>query len=359
MEHDSLDPPEAPPEYDVPPIQPDEPIPFDFRGQGSDFFGIWIVNLLLTIITLGLYTPWARVRVRRFFHEHTYLNDKSFDYLADPRKIFRFFLLIALFFILWTVLEYSNPLIASLVWILALAAIPWLLVRFLRFVAYNSTYDGIRFRFTGTLKESYFIFLLGPIITIITLGFLLPYFIMRRHRFYARGHMIGKEPFSFDAPVKDYYNACLKTGLLFVLTMVLYLVGSAVLFPIVSAGRGPTENVLFVLFLVLGGLGYLYIISYFRVKMFNLRWGNTKFMGHSFVPTLRTPGYFKVSLINAIMIVITLGLFIPFARVRIVRLLLSHLSFSSKNAIGDIEGLRAEAESSVGEAADAIFDIGM
>ena len=39
-----------------------EPQRFEFTGSGSEYFKIWIVNVLLTIVTLGIYylTPWLR-----------------------------------------------------------------------------------------------------------------------------------------------------------------------------------------------------------------------------------------------------------------------------------------------------------
>ena len=30
-----------------------------FTGKASEYFGIWIVNVLLTILTLGIYSAWA------------------------------------------------------------------------------------------------------------------------------------------------------------------------------------------------------------------------------------------------------------------------------------------------------------
>lgn len=35
-----------------------------FTGQAGEYFRIWIVNLCLTIVTLGIYLPWAIVRQR-------------------------------------------------------------------------------------------------------------------------------------------------------------------------------------------------------------------------------------------------------------------------------------------------------
>ena len=40
----------------------------EFTGSGSEYFRIWIVNLLLTLVTLGLYYPWAKVRRLRYFY---------------------------------------------------------------------------------------------------------------------------------------------------------------------------------------------------------------------------------------------------------------------------------------------------
>ncbi len=42
-----------------------------FTGTGGEYFGIWIVNLLLTIVTLGIYSAWAKVRRLQYFYRHT------------------------------------------------------------------------------------------------------------------------------------------------------------------------------------------------------------------------------------------------------------------------------------------------
>ena len=38
-----------------------------FTGSGSEYFRIWIINLLLTLATAGLYLPWAKARRLRYF----------------------------------------------------------------------------------------------------------------------------------------------------------------------------------------------------------------------------------------------------------------------------------------------------
>ena len=55
---------------------------FDFKGKGSDLFFIYIVNILLTIVTLGIYSFWARVNVTKFIYQHIFFKGHSFDYHA-------------------------------------------------------------------------------------------------------------------------------------------------------------------------------------------------------------------------------------------------------------------------------------
>ena len=41
--------------------------PIKFKGKAAEYFGIWIVNLLLTVITIGIYGAWAKVRKKKYF----------------------------------------------------------------------------------------------------------------------------------------------------------------------------------------------------------------------------------------------------------------------------------------------------
>ena len=60
-----------------------------FTGQGSEYFRIWVVNLLLTLVTLGVYSAWAKVRTARYFRNNTRLDGHVFDYHGNPAAILR------------------------------------------------------------------------------------------------------------------------------------------------------------------------------------------------------------------------------------------------------------------------------
>ena len=63
--------------------------PFVFTGTGGEYFRIWIVNIALTIVTLGIYSAWAKVRTNRWFYGHTLLDNSPFSYLATPMQILK------------------------------------------------------------------------------------------------------------------------------------------------------------------------------------------------------------------------------------------------------------------------------
>src|ERR1700744_2482683 len=122
----------------------------EFHGTGGEFFGIWIVNLALTVLTLGIYSAWATVRTRRYFRGNTVLAGHSFDYHASAVRIL-IGRLIALTLLIGYKVSVSFTPYAALFWIpLFLIAVPWLIASSLRFNARNTSYRNVRFNFVGT-----------------------------------------------------------------------------------------------------------------------------------------------------------------------------------------------------------------
>ena len=63
--------------------------PIVFTGKASEYFGIWIVNLLLSLLTLGIYSAWAKVRRKKYFYNNTLIENVGFDYHAKPLSILK------------------------------------------------------------------------------------------------------------------------------------------------------------------------------------------------------------------------------------------------------------------------------
>ncbi len=146
----------------------DSATPFRFTGHGSHYFRIWIVNLIFTILTLGIYSAWAKVRTRRYFLANTWFGG-SFDYHATPKMVLKDRSIVLGVALSCVVAAGLQPGIAGALLLLFLVAAPWLLWRSLRFDLAMTSYRNVRFGFDGTLKEAYVVFLLLPALPLLPL----------------------------------------------------------------------------------------------------------------------------------------------------------------------------------------------
>jgi uncharacterized membrane protein YjgN (DUF898 family) len=150
-----------------------------FSGQALEYFKIWIVNIILSILTLGIYSAWAKVRNNRYFYGNTQLDNAAFEYHATPIMILKGRLIAIAALIIYITLSNFYPLAAIVFAVILTLVSPWLIWKSLQFNARMMSYRNVRFSFKGTLKEAYTILLLIPFIPLILTGivFLLLYLI--------------------------------------------------------------------------------------------------------------------------------------------------------------------------------------
>ena len=122
---------------------------FHFHGQGSEFFRIWIVNLVLTILTLGIYSAWAKVRTKRYFYGNTELAGDRFDYLASPIAILKGRIIAVVFLVTYTLVSYFAATWSFILFIVLMLVMPYVVMRAIRFNAIMSSWRGVRFGFNG------------------------------------------------------------------------------------------------------------------------------------------------------------------------------------------------------------------
>src|SRR6266567_6424227 len=209
-------PAEPPPTAPVPPAAPRPASPrrlrFAFTGTARDYFGIWIVNTLLKIVTLGIYSAWAKVRKRRYFYGSTKLNNTDFEYLADPFALFKGWLIAAAVFILYTIGSKVSPILSGTVGLVFFLGLPWLIVRSRVFNMRNSAHRNIRFTFSPDYREAYVAFAGLPCLLPFTLGLIAPYMVYRQKKFFVENSGYGRTRCTFDATVKDFYLVFLKAA---------------------------------------------------------------------------------------------------------------------------------------------------
>ncbi|MCP4185719.1 MAG: DUF898 domain-containing protein [Hyphomicrobiales bacterium] len=142
---------------------------FKFTGNAKEYFGIWIVNLFLSIITLGIYTAWAKVRRVRYFYGHTFIDGHNLEYHAKPKSILIGRIIVLGILIIMNFLVSITPLAGVLV-IPYLLALPWVINQAMRFNARVTSYRNVRFNFKGTYWQALKIFFLIPLGAILGFG---------------------------------------------------------------------------------------------------------------------------------------------------------------------------------------------
>ena len=336
--------------------------PIEFSGKGNEYFGIWIVNLLLTLVTLGVYSAWAKVRRMQYFYRNTRLAGASFDYHGNPVAILKGRLIAVALLLVYNLAGTANPFFGLAVGAVIACLLPRLLLKSLQFRLHNSSYRGLRFRFNGSLKESYKAFLLWPLAALFTLYLLAPFCHQRIKRFQHEHSVFGQTPFSFNAPVRAFYSIYLKV-------LGIFIAGGAVLAgvtitlfdtPFVSAqvGKNLSAFAMASTLIFFGFFAMLFFIRpFFEARLQNLVWNHTALGPHRFVSNVSARTLFWIMVTNLIGIILSLGLYRPFA---VIRLLKYRLGTVTLAAAGDLDGFlsgQAQAVAAVGEETAELFDI--
>lgn len=333
---------------------------FEFTGSGWEYFKVWIVNLLLTILTLGIYSAWAKVRRNQYFYRNTQLAGASFDYHGQPLTILIGRLVILAFYFLYAILINTNPTIAIGILMVGIFLIPVLVQKSFRFKLHNSSYRGLRFRFAGGFGGAYKCFLLWPILTPFTLYLLAPFAHQRMKQYQHGNSLFGQTRFTFNAAVSGFYAVYALTLLILVLIGV--GVGVAIALPVMGfaglSGASATTMIL------VGAMIYIALIvavllvgPYFSARIQNLIWNGTVLGEHQFQSRIQARQLFMLYLTNFLGILFTLGLFMPFATVRLLRYRLSCLTLLAASDLNHfIADQSDEKVSGLGEGAADIFD---
>jgi uncharacterized membrane protein YjgN (DUF898 family) len=362
---------------------------FQFTGTGQEYFRIWIVNVLLTIVTLGVYSAWAKVRRLRYFYRNTVVDGAIFDYHGKPMTILKGRVLAAVLVLAYKVAFEVNMAAAIGIGALLLALMPWLLARSIRFKLVNSSYRGLRFRFSGTAWQAYKMLSLFPILfaliafyawnvwvmppgsagtwTVligVSLGIAtlltVPYAHFLLKRFQHNSAYYGHTPVFFDARPNDFFDIYWRAiGYLMLGTI------SAGLFLRLTHGlfefmQGTMFGWMFtMLYSVLTAYAiYLFVHPYLQAKIQNLVWNYTEIAGIRFESRASTRKLLMIHATNLALVTVTLGLFKPFAAIRVMKHRVESLTMLPD---GDLEVFLIEHAGDNGDAlgqeAGEFFDI--
>ncbi len=265
-----------------------------YHGTGGELFGLLLVNALLTIITLGIYSFWAKNKVREFHYGHTEMDGDRFAYHGTGGELLRGYLkAMGVIFVIILVYgaisaligrpESANPVVQIVVSV-ALYINFFLLMAVAingarRYRLSRSSWRGIRFSFHGRVRDFVAMMVRGTLLSILTLGFYTPWFQNERRAFFVNHARFGSEEFTYQGDAKELFGEFIKALLLTIPTL---------------------------------GLYWIWYMA-FQHRYF---WSHTYMRGARFQSTVTGGAVFKLTFTNLLLVIFTLGIGTPWAIAR-------------------------------------------
>lgn len=378
-----------------------------FEGSGREYFKIWIVNVLLTIVTLGFYYPWAKVRNRRYFYANSILDGRNFEYHATGKQLFIGFLVAMTLFIVYVLIQKISP-IGNLIMIGALfIAIPWLIWRSMMFNMRMTSFSNVHFDFTGQLRDSYMNFFVYPVLlmigyVVLAIGVevLMPIlgmgltsvisfvvfltfivfavsFIKKKNTEYIINlSRYGQGIFQTNVKTKEFMTIMLKTVGIAILAMfatalvigvlVYATVGLETLVSLQEAANDPQMmQAKMAAIMPIIGLAYLgmilasmFIMAYSMTRQRTYVYENTTLDDEiTFGSTLKAKKFAWIMITNFLAVIATLGLAMPWAKVRVAKVMLENTQVYADAGFDQYMTQKQNESSSLGEQIGDAFDV--
>lgn len=298
-------------------------------------------------MTLGIYSAWAKVRNKQYFYANTQLDGASFNYRAVPLQILKGRLIAFAFFTVYIVATSLFPATSLIFGLLFIAVFPWLVVKSLTFNAFYSEYRNVRLGFDGEYGEAFKAYIVWPVLGLLSFSLLMPYAVYKQQCFLVRNMRYGDTSFEFEPTVSAYYKIALAMIGIVVMTFIgVFLLASLL-----------NRESVGILTIVLSMMMYLTLFVFFSVKTTNLRFNNATLSSHAFSANYTTPSYLWLVLSNIIAIVLTVGFFIPWAKVRVAAYKAEHTKMLVEGDLNQFSSAVSQRVGPLGEGVSDVFDM--
>jgi uncharacterized membrane protein YjgN (DUF898 family) len=302
-----------------------------FHGNGGSLFGIHIVNVLLTLVTLGVYYFWGKTRVRAYLWGQTEIAGDRFAYHGTGKELLIGTLKAGVLFLVPMLLLNVVPPLELGTWVtvgaivLAYALfgvlIPIAIVGARRYRLSRTSWRGIRFSFRGRALDFVKLFLRDGLLTLVTLGLYYPVFAAHRQAFLVPHSYFGSQRFGFDGRPRELFNLYALLWLLWLPTLGLYW-------------------------------------FWFQARRQRYMWSHTTLGAARFHSTVTGGALFGLHVVNLLLLLVTLGFALSWVKVRTMRLTFRYLALVGPV---DLDAIAQEAQpaSATGEGLAGWLDTGL
>lgn len=302
---------------------------FEFDGNWREFAPIAFTNLLLTIVTLGVYTFWARTRERRYLWSRTRFIDDRLEWTGTGLELFiGYVMAFVIFLVPLGLLQFTLQALAirgedglaALLFVVIYCAFLYLIgfavYRAMRYRLSRTYWHGIR----GGSDDQGFGYAVShlwkTIVGSLVLGLLVPWAMVNLWNERWNRMSFGPHEFTSGARVS---NSLMGRYMLYYLMPIVVFIGGAIAFAFLrpSLGSSPEQIQLSVIvaialgyigfFVVLGLIALTFYAAYFREVVGNLSLGGLEFEFDA-----RTKDWLMLFIVNVALVVATLGIGVIF-----------------------------------------------
>lgn len=303
---------------------------FSYHGEGGAFFVLLLKNILLTILTLGIYAAWAKTNRRRYIWSNIELYGQRLKYTGTGKELFIAYLKLLAFYVVFLVVPFAigqalgtqvGTVVQIAMGLAVVVLIPFAIYWSRRFLLSRTQWRGIRFGLVEGAGPYAKAFIGGYLLTILTLGIYGPFWMNDLQRIMTDRSRLGSEPFHYDGVGKEMFWICLKGFLLTLVTLGIY--------------------------------GF-----WWQAAMNRYTIGHTTFSGARGRSEITGGFLFLISLLNVLGLTFTLGLAFPWIATYTLSEVLRRITFEGSI---DFEGItqRAHVEGAGGEALADALDVGL
>jgi len=301
----------------------------EFLGKGSEWFGIIIINWLLTVITLGIYYPWARAKSLRYIYGKTVLNNEHFHFSGTGKEMFLGFIKVVfgyfLLLILFSIISFLSPILAALVLYLTFfLIIPFAIHGSFKYRMSRTSYRGIRFGYRGERKKFILNFLKWLFLTFITLGIYSFWMEMNIRKYTHENIRYGDVEFTNTSNGDEWFG--------------IFIVGY--FFTVFSLG--------------IYSFWWRRDIFEYYINNIGMKKGDQMVKCYS---TATGGGFFKLIVGNLLIIIFSFGLGIAWADMRVQRFWFDHIKMEGNINFSEISQTEEEYKDAFGDDAMDFFEI--
>lgn len=299
-----------------------------FVGKGWPLLRLYIVNFVCMALTLGVYSFWAKTRVREYLWSRTQAFGEPLEYTGTGWQLCRSFLIvISVFFVLnlamtlISLVSLQASLAVSIVLMIVLVLFwPYALYSALRYRLARTNWRGVHGWLAGSPVEYAAQAWVRTMLTGVTLGLFAPHATAFLTRFMVNHASFGTRKFRFEADVRalshPYY-------VYWVLSVALFAAAVAVLATVERSSARFLREPDAVWVALLTALCLVWLLCHFIYGVIRLNWTirGIRFGEASLDSSLTVPGYCWLMVTNVLLVLLTAGLAWPWAQTRRYRYL--------------------------------------